>query len=584
MPFNVDTATVSLYLHEEAEVHARDEHQQKLLYALFCFALKRPLSRRLANQVIENDIRLIEKPAPHNAPWVEGALNRGETIYQFEPDNRLSAEISHVADWIVAAVNNNEPWLQDRDPRGAPRKLIKFGTIEQALLEADKAMLRSTSKLAVDLGPEHMKPVMTFPDGARVLQLLTPQALDAESAAMRHCVGLGAYDQRLQSGSARYFSLRSISGKPCATMEVRAVDNALVQSRGRQNEPPAPKYTPYLRDFAEQQGLRLTEPPALTGIAETKGRYYDIHNLPENLRYEGHLDICASAVRKLPDGLHVTGDLDISASAVRSLPQRLRVDGNLYADKCGISSIPDDMRVGGNIDLASTDIRSLPPGFRPNRSLNLSDTPLTRLPENFTVPESLDLINTPLAELPRGLNVGSLDLFQAVNLRSVPADIKVTGDLVLARSGITSLPDNLVIGKNLSVMDTRLEQLPRGLVIGASLNIEHTPIRELPPDVKIGHSLYAEQRHLRGLPEGFTLPGSLHISGTTFDTLPRVITIGGNIIIDEETRLPHLPPSFTGKLQRSMTWNTPQAPTEYPMKPQQPARTAPQRDTPDYEP
>ena len=50
---------------------------------------------------------------------------------------------------------------------------------------------------AAYVGGEGEESVMTFADGSRIVRLLTPEALDRESAMMGHCVGQGAYDKSM---------------------------------------------------------------------------------------------------------------------------------------------------------------------------------------------------------------------------------------------------------------------------------------------------------------------------------------------------------------------------------------------------
>lgn len=540
MPFNVNPRSIEQYLQDLA--HGEDSYDDNFRNLEFHLhdALFRSLCRELTNQSTPRNLLPVRTPLACDPKWVSQALAAGRLVYNFAPTADLQRKLDHVADWIYAAEQQQAPWLAHCDERGRPYKLLKIGSVDQAVREADKAMNRGISQSAITLGAEDFRTVKQFADGARVDHLLTKKALDAESTAMRHCIGQGAYDHKLAAGTHSYFSLRSASGNPCVTMEVRHADNMLIQCQGRGNQPAAEKYRSYLLDFVRDRGFDL-ENPSDTGLIKNRGRYYDIHNLPENYSHDGDLDLAGSVLTKLPDGLHVTGRLNIAHSPISALPARLRVEGNLYANHTNISTIPADMRIDGSIDLTATEIRSVPPGWQPNGSLKLSTTPLTRLPEYFTIPGNLDLIDTPIAELPRGLKVEGLDLSHTVNLRCVPPDIKVAGDLVLTRSGITALPDNLVIGKSLYLPNTLLEELPRGLIVGGSLDIDDTKIRELPPDIKIGIHLCVAGTPIRTLPAGLNVPGNLSADRSLIETLPRGLLVGKSLSL-LETPIRTLPP------------------------------------------
>jgi hypothetical protein len=112
--------------------------------------------------------------------------------------------VRHVADWISAAVINDEPWLKDIDGEGRTKKLLKIGSLAQAEAEADKAMRRFAFKAAAapHVDGEGEESIMTFADGGRVVRLLTPAALDRESAMMGHCVGQGLTTGRCSSARA----------------------------------------------------------------------------------------------------------------------------------------------------------------------------------------------------------------------------------------------------------------------------------------------------------------------------------------------------------------------------------------------
>ncbi|WP_247774315.1 hypothetical protein [Bradyrhizobium sp. 192] len=136
------------------------------------------------------------------------------------PNAALEASVRHVADWIEAARVNNEEWLQRCDEQGRPLKLLKIGSLAQAIAEADKAMRRFAFNAAAapHIDGEGEESVMTFADGSRIVRLLTPAALDRESAMMGHCVGQGAYDAAVKDRSRIIYSLRDAKNKAHVTL------------------------------------------------------------------------------------------------------------------------------------------------------------------------------------------------------------------------------------------------------------------------------------------------------------------------------------------------------------------------------
>lgn len=425
MPFNINTESISQSLFELTHPDNRDEAHSRHVYVNLMHALKRPLIRRLANQSHPEDLYLIKNPVYH-PKWVKEAMDRGEQIYDFNPRDAVRDAITHVADWISAAIINQEPWLQNCDDHGRPLKLIKIGSLEQAVAEADKAMRRALAQSAAALASEDFKTIKTFPDGAQIIHLLTPNALDAESRAMRHCVGLGAYDDKLASGAFHYYSLRVPSGKTAATLEVAVKTNTLLQCKGRNNKPPVSKYMPYIQRFVQERNFSLKEIPYYTGLIKADGRYYDIRNLPDGFTYQGDLNLSHADIETFPENATIHGILDLRYSRIRSLGKNL---------------------TAANLHVAFTAIQSLPSGLKL---------------------DVLDAEHSPITALPN--------------------DISIKTACWLSRSKIRQIPDNFTCGK-LSLLRTKIKQLPPGLRV-ERLHIEDTRITDIPPDANITDTIY----------------------------------------------------------------------------------------------
>ena len=106
-----------------------------------------------------------------------------------------------------------------------------------------------------DAEGEDVRTVMRFPDGFRVVRLLTPKALDRESALCGHCVGEGGYDRDLRAEHARVYSLRDGENTPHATVAAR--DGDVVEVRGFGNGPVPATLRQRVKDFLLAARLRL---------------------------------------------------------------------------------------------------------------------------------------------------------------------------------------------------------------------------------------------------------------------------------------------------------------------------------------
>ena len=329
-------------------------------------------------------LKPLDKLEPDAATWLREKFAAGVKFHHFVPDDALAARVRHVADWIEAARLNNEEWLQRCDDKGRPLKLLKIGSLAQAEAEADKAMRRFAFNAAAapHADGEGEESVMTFADGSRIVRLLTPQALDCESAMMGHCVGQGAYDRSVHNGSRIIYSLRDKENQAHVTLDVAVASGKLLQCKGKQNAPPVERHMPQVRAFIERSGIVLKESVRMTGLVQdSEGKVHSIKALPKGLKVGGHLDLSNIRITALPDDLTVGGNLDLSGTRITALPDGLSVGGNLDLSGTRITALPDDLSVGGNLDLYRTRITALPDDLSVGGNLYLYRTRITALPD-----------------------------------------------------------------------------------------------------------------------------------------------------------------------------------------------------------
>lgn len=432
MGFNVVSDSITAWLTRMAEQY----HTPGLATHLVT-ALHRPLRKELASQERPDNLVRLEK-LPFGAPgWLRQSFYEGDPLYMFEPEGRMRDDIRHIADWIAADIMNEASWLRQCDEKRRPRKLLKLGSLEQAVSEADKAMVVEASRARTLIETQgHMEVVKTFPDGVQVVRLLTPEALDDDSARMHHCIGKGSYD-RFLAGDRQYFSLRTPvsaqfpKGRAFVTMEVDMLAErpVLLQSKGRQNRPPVSKYFPYVREFVSEQGYKLHENPAMTGMVEQNGVYYDICNLPENFHWRGDLDLSYTFITHLPDGLSVDGRVDIQYTAVSRLPARLKVGGGLTAHNTRIRTLTceDTAGIRGGIFMGDNMLDFLPDEWVVDGDLYLVGSNILAFPKNLTVTRNLNLFRASFPGFAEGLKVwGSVT---TDGIRPLP-DAEINGRII----------------------------------------------------------------------------------------------------------------------------------------------------------
>ncbi len=233
-------------------------------------------------------------------------------------------DIRHIVDWLKAAVFNDEPWLNNLDDRGRPKKLMKFSSIEDITKEANKAMLKAAQRLSAVRLVEDEELFKELNDGYYLVRLLTPASLDRESAQMQHCIGNGAYDAALTKPGNLYLSLRDKHGKAHATLEVN--DGELVQLQGKQNIVPAQKYLDILIPSLKTTDWQINIPARILGhIIDVNGEWYKLDELPNGLIVGGDLHLRHTNITHLPEGLNVGGHLDLRSTNITHLPKGLKV-------------------------------------------------------------------------------------------------------------------------------------------------------------------------------------------------------------------------------------------------------------------
>lgn len=266
-------------------------------------------------------------------------------------------QLIHIIDWLQADLHDGAPWLSNIDDRGRPKKLLKCGSYDGLMREADKAVARRNAQQARPLGSDEEIFEADLGSGYTMMRLITPGALDYESLRMHHCVGHGSYDGKLMSGWTRLLSVRDGKLRPVATIELARESNGrwdIRQIRGKHNARPSRETMDILKPYAVARGwLGCAHwwPVAIS----SDGPEYDIDRIPCGMTVR-ELDASQSTVDQiglfdLPAGLTVLGDAAIAAGI--TIPEHLTVHGGLalgmHDDMDFPSVLPESLHVHGDI-------------------------------------------------------------------------------------------------------------------------------------------------------------------------------------------------------------------------------------------
>ena len=458
--------------------------------------------------------------------------------------------LSHIVDWLRAALVNDEPWLKNVDAHGRPKKLMKFGSVDAIVREADKAMLKAAQRLkGVKLVEGDEEFVEMLEDGYYVVRLLTPAALDRESAEMQHCIGNGGYDKYLGDSKYGYYSLRDPAGHPHVTMEL--ISNHLFQFQGKQNNFPSSRYCSILLPFFKSQKWLVDLPAYELGhIQDTNGDWHPIDCLPDGLEVRGNLDLgrlpdypLNTPVITLPKGLKVGGTLDLRNSGITVLKDGLQVLGSLDISDTEIRRLPDNLSVGGFLDASRSKIRRLPTGLKIGGPLIILQTMIDELPADLCVGGDFHLNETEVTVFPKGITVGGSIWMSNSKIRSLPDGLHVRISLHLEKSDILELPEGLRVGGALHLTESKVTKLPKDFEVKGSLHLAHTRIDQLPSDLKVWGNLSLLGTDVSNLPEGLVVADSLDLRGTRISVLPDDIKVGRRLNICG-TSIKFLPPGI----------------------------------------
>lgn len=384
----------------------------------------------------------------------------------------LAVDLKHAADWLAVALHHNEDWLANVDEQGRPKKLLKFSDLEGILREANKAMVkRAMQTPVIKIGEGEEIAEHDLGDGWYMVRLLTPQALDNESAAMQHCVGHGTYDTAVEQGKIVILSLRDTHNNPHVTIEINARDNTVSQIRGKQNARPKADYARRVRLFLQARRYDSIYRPINIGIVvDEMGRMHNLDNLPVGLAVKGNLDLKDYELTELPEFLEVRGDLNISGSAVRLLPRGLKVTGSLLASNSLLEALPVEHGIARNIDLSSTRVASLPDDLEVDGTLDISDTPMRKLPARLVVTADLKMESTDIKVYPADIIVGRNLIMTGSGIRRFEAStLYVAGSLLMNDCGRIHLPENLTVEFSMFMEQTEIESGAKVFEVGKNL-------------------------------------------------------------------------------------------------------------------
>lgn len=477
---------------------------------------------------LQKDARVatvLETP-PANAPeWLVNKWDTCGPFHKFDPAKadatpNLRSEITHIRDWLLSAKQTGAEFLTDCINK-QPKTLLHVQSIGHAYDLADKYFVDLNKRIEAnpDVEGVDVKTIMTFKDGYRFVQLLSPNALKNEGPKMGHCVGSGAYDSKMARGD-RYYSLRDADNKPHVTLEVANESFGrlfLKQCRGKENKQPVDKYLPYVQKFVQAQKIFLSPSANRSDyvgyLANQNTPLLDLLNPPKrSVRDQLHIEIeHFMAGARLPRVLHshkdskdALFDFDMGAVLVNKAQERLVQKkpfilpevvnchkGTVKIRNCalvggydvvmpkyitahtlilnnmgGMDEFPNTYKVDRVIIKDATQmIDKIPPHIALEIELSFASTPL---PTDRTYARVKVENAKILADLPVGLHIKTLDI-GSLSLRNrvqIPAHITVDEVIFSVGSPFSACGEKIVADQQkttafLELFNTHAARLPK---------------------------------------------------------------------------------------------------------------------------
>ena len=116
-------------------------------------------------------------------------------------------------------------------------------------------------------------------------------------------------------------------------------------------------------------------------------------------------------------------DVDLSDSSLASMPENLNFQGTLDIDGTPMTELPAGLIVRSHLWARNTKITKIGPGVKVGGKLTLAGSPITVIPADIGF-DSLDITNCPVTELPEGLKLDTLNI-QGTQITKLPESLVV---------------------------------------------------------------------------------------------------------------------------------------------------------------
>ncbi|MCV9963623.1 PcfJ domain-containing protein [Pararhizobium sp. BT-229] len=441
-------------------------------------------------------------------------------------------DYNHIMDWLVASVANREPWLERVNDDGVPLKLAKFGTFQQIVDEANKAMRKMNTRGASGVGAGEI--VHSFDDGWAMVRLRSREELDHESSQMQHCVGHGGYDEAVLRGSIGIYSLRDPAGNSHATLEMdhSGPGDVIDQIKGKQNRVARRDYFAKVvawLDTLEDYSYPLHVKDHPSGwTTDFMFKLVELAKLDPGSVFSGNLEYNISDHDTVED----SGEAPIKLA----LPVDLTIKGNLTI-KSGVGPIrefilPEGLKVIGDINLIGVTVNM---DAIQGRAVQITDCHIKRLPRRLKRAVAITRCTFAKSfETGEGTVFAGFVSLSASNIETAMDAMSFEGDLELDHIqgwiGCGQHPCLKVPG-DLKVRNSQLKFF-QAVKVGGAFTLDQTTVVQAPECIHVGKNFHIHRSDVYQLPDDMKVGGAFEVTGgSNLKHVPEKAVLGGDVIL-----------------------------------------------------
>jgi|SaaInlV_200m_DNA_4_1039719.scaffolds.fasta_scaffold09492_2 hypothetical protein len=244
----------------------------------------------------DEDNELVTRFSSKAEPWMQKRHEEGVQLYTFRPSGKLTNQLSHVIDWLIAlndvSTGNRPTDVTTKNNATKSLRGINNMNISQAI---DKSVdwtrqLQKETKHKITVKDEPGLEFILSAGDYAWYELTDQLCLDNEGNRMGHCVG--SYGNRVSSGNIKIYSLRDINNMPHATIEVN--EGKITQIKGKENQPPVSKYKSAVLQMVKHLGVPFGDAGMYDGrkigieLDPRDEKYKDIRNIGNSLYSSGN--------------------------------------------------------------------------------------------------------------------------------------------------------------------------------------------------------------------------------------------------------------------------------------------------------